>query len=487
MQAATKKYIRYGGVLLSVLLSGLLMYHFSDIVSWVIMAWVISMLGSPLMGLLGKIKIGRFQLGASIRALVVLLVFYTIFGLLFYMFVPVIVQQARNLAGVDFASIMESLEEPIANVNNYLVDLGVLDEEMSLEGTDSTKTLTYIEDSLGILPDTNQLSFNINLGGDSSILITEKVYTQTTIHVDSIILANGDTITKTNIDLNLKVSLDNTEVAEGEFLDPTTILHPSDTPIEQLLKKLFRYISPAQLVTQTVLYIINLFGNFLVLLTSVTFIAFFFLKDEELFGRGLKAPIPTKYLTRMDTALTQIKQLLTRYFGGVLLQVSLISLYVAILLGFLGVPNAILIAFFAALINVIPYIGPIIGMMFALLVTISSNLDVDFYVITLPMLIKVIMVFLTMQTLDAFVLQPIIFSSSVMAHPLEIFIVVIVGAKLGGILGMVIAIPLYTILRVVASVFFDEFKLVQSLTDHLDDVMDEPPRKEENPPPSTEV
>lgn len=482
MQPSTKKYLRYGGVLLSILLGGLLMYHFSDIVTWVVLAWVISMLGSPLMSLLAKIKIGRFQLGASIRALVVLLVFYTVFGLLFYLFVPVIVQQARNLAGVDFASIMESLEEPIANVNNYLVDLGVLDEEMIIEGQDSIKAITEMQDSLGVLPDTNQLSFNINLGGDSSILITEKVYTQTTIHVDSIILANGDTITKTNIDLNLKISLDNTEVKEGEFLDPTTILHPSDTPIEQLLKKLFQYISPAQLVTQTVLYIINLFGNFLVLLSSVTFIAFFFLKDEELFGRGLKAPVPNKYLAQMDTALSQIRQLLTRYFGGVLLQVSLISLYVAVLLGFLGVPNAILIAFFAALINVIPYIGPIIGMLFALLVTISSNLEADFYVITLPMLIKVILVFVSMQTLDAFILQPIIFSSSVMAHPLEIFIVVIIGAKLGGIVGMVIAIPLYTILRVMGSVFFDEFKLVQSLTDHLDEVMEELPEKGDDPP-----
>ncbi|MCP4441514.1 MAG: AI-2E family transporter [Aureispira sp.] len=481
MQSSTKKYLRYAGVFLSVILSGMLIYHFSDIVGWVVMAWVISMLGSPLMGLLAKLKIGRFKLGASIRALIVLMVFYVVFGLLFYMFVPVIVQQARNLAGVDFASIMVSLEEPIANVNNYLVDLGVLDEEMILESIDSTEILAPNIDSVETLPDSNKLSLNINLG-DSSLLATEEIYSTTTVHIDSIILANGDTVTKTNIDLNLTVNLENPEISEREILDPTTILHPSDTPIEQLLKKLFQYISPAQLVTQTVLYIINLFGNFLVLLTSVTFIAFFFLKDEELFGRGLKMSIPNKYLAQVDTALGQIRQLLTRYFGGVLLQISLISLYVAVLLGFLGVPNAILIAFFAALINVIPYIGPIIGMMFALLVTISSNLDVDFYAITLPMLLKVIFVFLTMQTLDAFVLQPIIFSSSVLAHPLEIFIVVILGAKLGGIIGMVVAIPLYTILRVMASVFLNEFKLVQSLTDHLDGVIEEPPEDDPDPP-----
>ncbi len=71
MQLSTKKYLRYAGVFLSVLLSGMLMYHFSDIVTWVVLAWVVSMLGSPLMALLGKVKIGKFKMWSSIRALIV--------------------------------------------------------------------------------------------------------------------------------------------------------------------------------------------------------------------------------------------------------------------------------------------------------------------------------------------------------------------------------------------------------------------------------
>ena len=73
------------------------------------------------------------------------------------------------------------------------------------------------------------------------------------------------------------------------------------------------------------------------------------------------------------------------------------------------------------------------------------------------MILKVIGVFASMQILDGFVLQPYIFSNSVSAHPLEIFLVVVVGAKLGGITGMVVAIPAYTIIRVIASVFLKEF------------------------------
>jgi len=102
-----------------------------------------------------------------------------------------------------------------------------------------------------------------------------------------------------------------------------------------------------------------------------------------------------------------------------------------------------------------------------MLVIISSNLDLPFYIVTLPMILKVMGVFASVQILDGFVLQPYIFSNSVSAHPLEIFIVVVVGAKLGGITGMVVAIPAYTIIRVIASVFLKEFQLVQRLTQSL--------------------
>ena len=201
----------------------------------------------------------------------------------------------------------------------------------------------------------------------------------------------------------------------------------------------------------------------------MTFIAFFFLKDEELFGRVIKAAVPNQQTNKSVKALSSIKKLLTRYFSGIFVQISFITLYVYLLLSFFGVPNAFLIAFFAAIINVIPYLGPIIGAMFAILVTISSNLEVGFYLVTLPMIFKVLGTFATMQLIDGFILQPMIFSNSVKAHPLEIFLVVIIGAKVGGITGMVIAIPLYTILRVIAAVFLKEFKIVQSLTKSIDD------------------
>jgi predicted PurR-regulated permease PerM len=463
MQSIFSKYSRYIGVLISVLIIWLLFSYFSDIVSWLVLAWVISLLGSPLMKLMGRIKYKDWTLPSSLRALIVLILFYGTFGLFLYLFVPVIVQQGRNLAGVDYAAIMESLEEPTAHFNDWLVKRGFSEGELS----------GY---SLSDTTQTSRNNYSLNTENDS---LSKNMFTTTTINIDSIIRATGDTVTQTNINLNIAFDAEPSKSKYAQLYDTTAFVKPSDSPTEQIRKKLFQYISPSQVITRSVFFVVSFFGNFLVIFSSVSFIAFFFLKDEELFGRAIKAAIPNKQMGKTDTALTKIKYLLTRYFSSILLQVSLILLYVSLLLSFFGIPNSFLIAFFAAILNVIPYVGPLIGASFAMLVTVSSNLDADFYVETLPMLYKVAGVFFSMQLLDGFVLQPYIFSNSVSAHPLEIFLVIIIGAKLGGITGMVVAIPLYTIIRVIAAVFLQEFKLVQKLTQSINEPDDDIPDIEE--------
>ncbi|CAA6829876.1 MAG: Permease [uncultured Aureispira sp.] len=452
MQPIIRKYSRYIGAFLSIAIACLIIYYFSDIFTWVVLAWVLSLLGSPLMKLMGRIRYKNWELPNSIRALIVLLLFYGVFGLLFYIFVPVIVQQGRNLAEVDYTAIVESLEEPIAHFNDWLIEKGLSGGELS----------TYSE------PDSTNASITIPDSSLTKPTNPSNTDTYTTIHVDSLIMANGDTLPQTHLHLKIALNVDTPTP-----IDSSVVITASDTPSEQLRKKMIEFVSPSQIITRSLFYMFSFFGNFMVLITSVTFIAFFFLKDEKLFGRALKTLLPSQQKDETDTALFQIKHLLTRYFSGILLQMTLITLYVTVLFSFLGLPNAFLIAFFAAIINVIPYVGPIIGTFFGMLVIISSNLDMSFYAITLPMLLKVIGVFASMQILDGFVLQPYIFSNSVSAHPLEIFIVVVVGAKLGGITGMVVAIPAYTIIRVIASVFLKEFHLVQRLTQSLTDAEEE--------------
>ncbi len=152
---------------------------------------------------------------------------------------------------------------------------------------------------------------------------------------------------------------------------------------------------------------------------------------------------------------------------GVLLQVTVVTIFVSIGMIILGVENALLIGLLAGFVNIIPYVGPFIGLGFGLFVGVTTNIGIEFYNEMLPLLLKITIVFFSMQTIDNMFLQPLIFSNSVRAHPLEIFLLILVAGTLAGILGMILAIPVYTIFRVVAKEFLSEFKIVQYITKNI--------------------
>jgi predicted PurR-regulated permease PerM len=208
-------------------------------------------------------------------------------------------------------------------------------------------------------------------------------------------------------------------------------------------------------------------GNVGVFIGSTVFISFFFLQEQGMFSDFLAALLPNQYGDKVKHAIVDIAKNLSLYFRGLLLQMLAFALVVTVALWILGVKNALLIGFFAGLMNIVPYVGPIIGMAFGVMFTISSNLDLDFYTQMIPLIIKVVCVFVGAQMLDNNVTQPLIFSNALKAHPLEIFFIVLMGAKVGGVLGMVLAIPAYTVLRVIASVFLSEFHIVQNLTERM--------------------
>jgi len=159
--------------------------------------------------------------------------------------------------------------------------------------------------------------------------------------------------------------------------------------------------------------------------------------------------------------------LLSRYFIGLLLQLFIVFFLYLIVLGVFGIQNALIIAFLCAVLNIIPYIGPLIASILAAILTMLNNLGADFQTEVLPTTLYVLLGFWIVQIIDNNVSQPIIFSKSVSSHPLEIFLVILVAGFFSGILGMVIAVPLYTILKVVAKEFFPENSLVQLLTKNI--------------------
>lgn len=215
-----------------------------------------------------------------------------------------------------------------------------------------------------------------------------------------------------------------------------------------------------ELLNQT----LELLGGFTIGLFSIVFILFFFLKDSHLQKQIILALVNDKITDRVEKSIEKIKNLLSRYFLGLLLQISILLIIYSIVLAVFNVENAFIIAFLCALLNLIPYLGPIVGAVLMMLLTMSSFIGADFSSIILPKTIYVMIGFCVGQMIDNFFSQPYIFSNSVRSHPLEIFIVILASGTLIGPVGMIIAIPLYTTLKVISQEFLSENKIVKSLT-----------------------
>lgn len=213
--------------------------------------------------------------------------------------------------------------------------------------------------------------------------------------------------------------------------------------------------------------VISGFGSFSVGLFSVLFISFFFLKDSRLFENSILTLIPDGKESRWKNSSTQIKDLLSRYFVGLIFQILIIFIIYTIGLFIVGVENAIVIAFLCALLNLIPYVGPLIGALLLLILTMTSNLGESFSDVILPKTFWVFIVFIIGQLFDNFISQPKIFSTATKAHPLEIFLVIVITGILFGVIGLVVAVPAYTALKVISKAFLSENKIVKKLTKNL--------------------
>jgi predicted PurR-regulated permease PerM len=351
-------------------ITAVLMWYFSDIVTYLLVAWVLSLLGRPLMDFFTqKVKIGKYRIGNAGAAVLTIFVFFAILIGLLLIFVPTLVHQANNLAKLDYASLGHKLEGPLG----YLT---------------------------------------------------------------------------------------------GEF-QRFGILAPGESLAQRTQETLLEWFKPS-LVSDVVGAIFSTAGGIVVAVSSISFILFFFLEEKSLFPDIIHAIVPAQYEDKVLHANDESSEALTSYFKGLLIQLVCFSVMITVFSLILGIPNALLIGVAGGLLNVVPFVGPIIGMVFAGFLTLSSSLHLEPQAIGV-LLLKVSGAFLVTQAIDNLFLSTIIFSKSVKAHPLEIFIVTLIAAKVGGVAGMVVGIPVYTVIRVIARNFFNRFKFVQKLTDHLDE------------------
>jgi len=213
--------------------------------------------------------------------------------------------------------------------------------------------------------------------------------------------------------------------------------------------------------------VLGTIGSFTIGLFSVLFISFFFLKDSRLMESGLMVLVSDDKEVRLKNSIETIKDLLSRYFVGLVFQILILFIIYTIVLLIVGVDNAVVIAFLCALLNLIPYVGPFIGAFLIMLLTMTNFLGMDFQTVILPKTLWVLVGFIIGQLVDNFFSQPVIFSTSVKSHPLEIFLVIVMAGILFGVVGLIVAIPAYTAIKVILKEFLAENKIVRSITKNL--------------------
>lgn len=199
-------------------------------------------------------------------------------------------------------------------------------------------------------------------------------------------------------------------------------------------------------------------------LASVLFITFFFLKDRKLFTIGAKKILPEAHEDKIINSFRKINYLLSRYFIGLIAQMAILFVMYLIVLLIFGVENAFIIAFITALLNIIPYIGPLIATALVIILTLLGHMGPDTQAEMFSTTLYVFIGYCVAQFIDNNISTPLIFSNSVNSHPLEIFIVILASGFVFGILGMIMAVPLYTAIKVVAKEFWPRNPVVRILT-----------------------
>lgn len=352
-----------------VLVVALLMWYFSDIITYILVSSVLSIMGHPMVKFLGKLKIRKLKIPNSLCALITLLFMMFVVFAIFRLIIPMLAAQVNSLAAVDVETISKSFREPLMYLQNTLTDFNLIEPGQNIE-----KSIA---------------------GQFSSIL----------------------------------------GIAEfSSFVNS----------------------------------LVSFAGSIFVAVFSISFITFYFLKDEHLFFNMVMVVTPLNYQAEVKHVMLETKRLLTRYFIGLCLEIFIVITLITIGMWTIGMKNALLIGLFAGVMNIIPYVGPLIGAIIGILLGLTCNLDMDFSTQMIPLILKMLAVFTIVKLIDDAILQPNIYSKSVKAHPLEIFLVIMMSASIAGIPGMMLAIPSYTVLRVIAKEFFSRFYFVKRLTEDID-------------------
>lgn len=369
----TDKLARYIIILASAALVCVVCWYFRNVLTYIVLAAVLSIVGRPLFNLIKKIHVKDHRVPDWLASILTILIIFALLIALFTTIIPVVANVIRDISMANVENITQAASIPLRAFNRMLSD------------------------------------------------------------------------TFTNLGPNFR--------------------------IEEVIVSQLKGIFDMSLVSSMVGSVTSFVAKLGITVFSMAFISFFFIRNPKLVESILLALVPDKYEDKVVESLGEIGNLISRYFIGLMIQifeVSLINFLGLWLIARMGFRYSVGIAFIAGLLNIIPYLGPFLGGAIGVVLSLvikyicatSFGLSVGF----LPFVVILIAIFSVTQLIDNYIFQPLIFASNLNVHPLEIFIVMLMAGQVGGMMGMLCAIPAYMVVRVIAKQFFNNIKAIGRLT-----------------------
>ncbi len=259
-------------------------------------------------------------------------------------------------------------------------------------------------------------------------------------------------------------------IHEAELIYNKFMLGNDEISFQDAIKSTIKSVLDVTFLTRFFGSVAGILGNIFIALFSISFITYFFLKERNILTEAIVILVYKRHEKAVRHALRSTRHLLTRYFIGIGGQLTEIFILVTAGMNIVGLSfkQSLLIGLTAGILNIIPYLGPLIGSSLGIVMGVAFHANISVETI-IPMMIYMIIVFIVVHLIDNFLYQPFIFSSTVYAHPLEIFLIILMAGSLAGVPGMILAIPVYTILRVFGKEFFNNFRVVEKLTEKIED------------------
>ncbi|HLA68313.1 MAG TPA: AI-2E family transporter [Bacteroidota bacterium] len=211
------------------------------------------------------------------------------------------------------------------------------------------------------------------------------------------------------------------------FVDATTVAAKANVMIAETLQSIGTAVE-------------DIF-SLIAILAIVPFVTYFVLAEGDVALKKLIERVPNKYFEMSLNVLNKIEHDLVGYLRGWILDSIIIGLLSISGLWLIGIDYPILIGALAGIANLVPYLGPVVGAVPAFLVSLTQYGD-------FRMLVPIIVLSVAIQAIDNIVVQPLCFAKTVDMHPLTVILVLVVGNELMGVVGMLVAIPVATILKV---------------------------------------